>query len=98
MDAAVFGACRGNTLRAWRDTVPQLCVVEDGVGYAVAHRRGRKLYLGPVGLDVRPGRTYSTIRAREFVERYLTLATQHNLAYMHALVARLRGRILRDEL
>ena len=77
MDAAVFGACRGNTLRAWRDTVPQLCVVEDGVGYAVAHRRGRKLYLGPVGLDVRPGRTYSTIRAREFVERYLTLATHH---------------------
>ena len=77
MDAAVFGAPRGNTLRAWRDTVPRLCVVEDGAGYAVAHRRGRKLYLGPVGLDVRPGREYSTIRAREFVERYLTLATHH---------------------
>ena len=77
MDAAVFGAPRGNTLRAWRDTVPRLCVVEDGAGYAFAHRRGRKLYLGPVGLDVRPGREYSTIRAKEFVERYLTLATHH---------------------
>ncbi len=77
MDAAVFGAPRGNTLRAWRNTVPQLCVVEDGAGYAVAHRRGRKLYLGPVGLDVRPGREYSTIRARDFVERYLTLAAHH---------------------
>lgn len=77
MDAAVFGAPRGNALRAWRDTVPQLCVVEDGVGYAVAHVRGRKLYLGPLGLDVRRGQTYSTIRARDFVERYLTLATHY---------------------
>ena len=77
MDAAVFGAPRGNALRAWRDTVPSLCVVEDGVGYAVAHVRGRKLYLGPLGLDVRAGQTYSTIRARDFVERYLTLATRY---------------------
>ena len=77
MDAAVFGASRGNALRAWRDTVPSLCVVEDGVGYAVAHVRGRKLYLGPLGLDVRAGQTYSTIRARDFVERYLTLATHY---------------------
>ena len=77
MDAAVFGASRGNALRAWRDTVPSLCVVEDGVGYAVAHVRGRKLYLGPLGLDVRAGQTYSTIRARDFVERYLTLATRY---------------------
>jgi len=77
MDAAVFGAPRGNALRAWRDTVPSLCVVEDGVGYAVAHVRGRKLYLGPLGLDVRAGQTYSTIRARDFVERYLTLATHY---------------------
>ena len=77
MDAAVFGASRGNMLRAWRDTAPELCVVEDGVGYAIAHVRGCKLYLGPIGLDVRPGNTYESIRTRTFMERYLTRVTRH---------------------
>ena len=75
--AAVFGASRGNMLRAWRDTAPELCVVEDGVGYAIAHVRGCKLYLGPIGLDVRPGNTYESIRTRTFMERYLTRVTRH---------------------
>ena len=64
-------------LRAWRDTAPELCVVEDGVGYAIAHVRGCKLYLGPIGLDVRPGNTYESIRTRTFMERYLTRVTRH---------------------
>ncbi|EEH57926.1 uncharacterized protein MICPUCDRAFT_56947 [Micromonas pusilla CCMP1545] len=49
-DAGIFGARRAALLRAWRSTAPGCFAWDPEVGYACAHARGSKLYVGPSGV------------------------------------------------
>jgi len=49
MDEAVFGAPRANLIEAWRTSCTHGSYVDDNA-YALAHRRGRTLFVGPCGV------------------------------------------------
>jgi len=56
MDAAVFGAERGELLLAWQATCPALAIYIPGLAYSLAHVRGSHIYLGPSGVVPRAAR------------------------------------------
>ena len=82
MDAAVFGAERGELLLAWQATCPALAIYIPGLAYSLAHVRGSHIYLGPSGVVPRAARGEEGANLTAQDSKHLEVESVHGAA-MH---------------